>query len=590
MRHALLSAWRLALSNTLLKELEELEACYPAGGPVQAAPAAAAMQDDGGSCHLVSLASQNLPAGNSFELWLQGHQAKWELPELTAEAKPANNRSSGRQQGSGSGRQLAGAKRALGSRPVCYTSAGPAAVASTEHGCSLIDMHLAQEESDSKRACGGAPMPPCQASYGQLMQDAQRAMQPWTLHLMPKWHEQTGWQGSADSCMKAQMQHQRARTLQPQSLPASPRLQPPAAPSLQQLPLDSEDEVSMLLNSWEREHWQEAQHQQDTWQHPGHMCSSSEELEAHVSRWAAQHNTGSTMLGLQQDQVQSRSPKLWEPMPTNVQSSVQDADRVQNERTGDSADHGAASSNDWSLLDGTMAAAAPRLPWRRRAQSAPPQPSRQRKHVVTAKSGGCAAGMLAERALFRQAEVQKAAHDNPSQPAASLQPQPYEQPGAGLFSFLQADTGLDTLLASWRHPGGRSYARSRMKAGGAAPADGVLSLTSLASAAFAQLKPSALMRSDLAAGRALQQVQCKFIPVMCGSLLALVDQHAAGGLHQMHLQCSAPCNPPSLVPCMPPSLQMSGYSWSCCVTTCWGRVGSPGRCTARFCGHHCLWA
>lgn len=58
--------------------------------------------------------------------------------------------------------------------------------------------------------------------------------------------------------------------------------------------------------------------------------------------------------------------------------------------------------------------------------------------------------------------------------------------------------------------------------------ESILSLDDLASGVFARLCPSKLNRADIKAARALHQVDSKFVPVVCGSMLAMIDQHAAG--------------------------------------------------------------
>ena len=58
--------------------------------------------------------------------------------------------------------------------------------------------------------------------------------------------------------------------------------------------------------------------------------------------------------------------------------------------------------------------------------------------------------------------------------------------------------------------------------------EAVLTLGSLEQAVFAQLKADGLSREQLQSARALAQVDSKFVPVVCGSLVVVVDQHAAG--------------------------------------------------------------
>lgn len=109
------------------------------------------------------------------------------------------------------------------------------------------------------------------------------------------------------------------------------------------------------------------------------------------------------------------------------------------------------------------------------------------------------------------------------QPSVAMPPT--VQPAA-VPDFLRPDAGLDELLAARRRPGAPAQP-SRPCAGGSGP-EGILSLNALSAVAFARLKPAALSREQLGNAHALQQVDHKFVPIVCGSLMALVDQHAAG--------------------------------------------------------------
>ncbi|KAI3426507.1 hypothetical protein D9Q98_008872 [Chlorella vulgaris] len=92
-------------------------------------------------------------------------------------------------------------------------------------------------------------------------------------------------------------------------------------------------------------------------------------------------------------------------------------------------------------------------------------------------------------------------------------------------SLLPGDHVLLELSAA--AAGSDLPADSGRQAGTSPAAESVLSLEAVSLAAFAELKPATLMRQHLAAGRVLQQVDCKFLAVASGSLLLLVDQHAA---------------------------------------------------------------
>ena len=76
--------------------------------------------------------------------------------------------------------------------------------------------------------------------------------------------------------------------------------------------------------------------------------------------------------------------------------------------------------------------------------------------------------------------------------------------------------------SSWQQAGGFAVCMS-------APATPrIPSVSSIGDAGFLRVRPSALTREQLRAARTLPQVDNKYVPVVCGSLLALVDQHAAG--------------------------------------------------------------
>ena len=112
-------------------------------------------------------------------------------------------------------------------------------------------------------------------------------------------------------------------------------------------------------------------------------------------------------------------------------------------------------------------------------------------------------------------------------------------------SFLQPAAGLDVLLSSWRNPVMQSAA---------AVGEDVVSLEALTSSCFAQLKPPALSRPELQGAVALQQLDKKFIPLVTGSLVALVDQHAAGAEEHFaaraHRYLSFTCGPLGLLSCL----------------------------------------
>jgi hypothetical protein len=107
-------------------------------------------------------------------------------------------------------------------------------------------------------------------------------------------------------------------------------------------------------------------------------------------------------------------------------------------------------------------------------------------------------------------------------------PASQQQQSAALPSFLQpsAAVGPGSLLSSWK-AGSASPAMDPLRPQADKEGD-VLQLEVVERAVFAQLKPEGLRRPQLQQARALCQVDAKFIPIVCGQTLTLVDQHAAG--------------------------------------------------------------
>ena len=183
---------------------------------------------------------------------------------------------------------------------------------------------------------------------------------------------------------------------------------------------------------------------------------------------------------------------------------------------------------------------------------------------------------------------------------------------AAVPDFLRSDAGLDELLAAWHRPGAPAQpSRPGAGIGGSGP-EGILSLDALSAAAFARLKPATLSREQLEKAQALQQVDHKFVPIVCGSVLALVDQHAAGeqagravGAVEVGLQLmqESGCGyvaesvafDSRMIACPAPNTlhvfraQMSGCSWSGCVTCCWAPTASRGQRAAMRCARRCPW-
>lgn len=126
----------------------------------------------------------------------------------------------------------------------------------------------------------------------------------------------------------------------------------------------------------------------------------------------------------------------------------------------------------------------------------------------------------------------------------------YEGPSAGLQQ--ERSNSRLTCWSSWN---------MQHQSGMGRDAEGILALDGLAADVFARLTPSILDRADLTGARALHQVGFKFVPIICGTVLAIVDQHAAG-----ETRTSSPC--PGYFVIHPQiclrSVQMSACNWSDC--------------------------
>ena len=127
--------------------------------------------------------------------------------------------------------------------------------------------------------------------------------------------------------------------------------------------------------------------------------------------------------------------------------------------------------------------------------------------------------------------------------------------GSGLYSLgpsapspPSAPSGLDLILSNWKNPA--------MMPAASGAAHAIATLDAVSSAMFVKLRPEVLAREDLQSARSLQQIDTKFIPIVCSTgVLALVDQHAADErvqLERLKFQIVAPTGGPANGTC--PSL------------------------------------
>lgn len=473
-QHTLLATWRLALPNRLLKELEALE---QGGQPGSPAPSAAPGP-------LTAGGSAQHP-GNSFQQWLEG-QAEAALPtswgsrgrsggpvQRASAPVPllaAANSDSRGQRASGGGRLLPGAKHALVSRLVRYNSATAAPA--------------------QRSWAAGAPGSGTSTAHIGIHYAAQQLGDMQAYETRP-WHP-----GGPASCggqvlasLVPWQQQANQQQQQQQWLPDAAAGTPPWDLTG---PLDGGRRSG---NDWALQDPQPVNPLQD-------------------ARWAQPSREGEAGLCA----LSYRPPQH------------QASGRSEGRQT-----YSVLTAEEQALLR-SAAAAGPGQAGRQRAQSAPPHARLRRRVPPIRQPRFTAAPALV--AVSGEGSGATAAAAIPSAPACAAvqQEAPLRAAGRPVPSFLHPGAGgLGELLGPWRRPG-RKAAAARPSAVAAAPALGgagfagpsILTLEALSAAVFAQLKPASLSRQQLGAARALCQVDSKFVPIMHGSLLALVDQHAAG--------------------------------------------------------------
>ena len=542
-RRALLDAWRLVLSDSLLKQLEHLE--RQEGGDAAAGARLAA--GAGGSAEQgPQPQQQKQQLGSSFQQWLlqqqaelalaglplpassggrvSGHQQAGPLSGPAAASAPAAAGSGCRQRAGGSGWQLAGAKHKLASRLVRYNGATAVALAEpfaaaegVPTGRPLVNSgsgNLAIASAASDGAAGSKRMRAGERTFATQKEQPQQL-------------QEQAWQASTGACGAQVLA--RLHPLQRQLEKEPVQQQGRQLGQLQQQHLmqprremSSDDAVDALISSWQ----------------PLQQLLPRQQATAGSRRWGAAARVTTALTAEEQQLLNgAAAPASRRRLQQRTQSAP--PHRRQHKRTVrvwqalPSSRHGAVGKEP--LPDGAACRAAaaagdvqPRLlPTQLLQQlaTAAGQPD-SRASPPAVKHGSAA--LAAPEVAGSAASVTGA-----GQPAAlpAVLPAP-EQP---LPDFLRPDAGLDMLLASWRRPAGSQLAAAAVNGSQAAASGGgsgggsILTLEALAASVFAQLKPAALTRQQLAAGRALQQVDSKFIPVVAGSLLVLVDQHAAGG-------------------------------------------------------------
>lgn len=161
-----------------------------------------------------------------------------------------------------------------------------------------------------------------------------------------------------------------------------------------------------------------------------------------------------------------------------------------------------------------------RPPWR--------QPRRKPGVTVAAAAAAATAMQQSSGAAEHAQHDSRVAATSPCNDGGSDAGQVAPQEQGSRNGVLAASGSSSAHLASFSarpDPGGPAEAAVRLENSSSCA---ILTLEALAAASFVQLAPGTLSREQLAAGRALRQVDRKFIPLQAGSLLALVDQHAAG--------------------------------------------------------------
>jgi hypothetical protein len=562
LRHTLLAAWQPVLSNSLLTQLELLE-----GSPGGMQPLAELAQ---------GTALHSEPAQDSFEVWLEeqrketavaelvmtsGWSARGDKQHYNRDVQSTDEPATGREGGSasagqrhGSRQQLAGAKRALTSQLVRY-SGSKAAAADDQNslpGGEFAGAHLEQlaTEQCGKRARAHASAPARHISSPacgmQQQGNGANASSAWVLA------GQSPRQGQQLGLSQHEARPGGQSSAHPVLLQSPPPLLWQQRGSVPQQVLPPGPHADALVGSWGVP--QQSQHmlQQLKLEQP---WRSGDEM----SDWRTSEDGKDTV----EDLLGS-----WRPLrfACSEQQGWQDSGWAEagtfmlQDPVSQTVAHPSLLPGDHVLLERSAAAAGSCLR-QHRPQSAPPW-IRQDRPIRGGERPSLAARSVGQHATLAPTPL----------PPTSISPA--EQPHTDKHSGLEHERrsgwprpeGQESMagtlqdaalpepaqqhqqrqgqqqgrhLSSWGAPGSDLPADSGRQAGTSPAAESVLSLEAVSLAAFAELKPATLMRQHLAAGRVLQQVDCKFLAVASGSLLLLVDQHAAG--KAVPLQCLACC-------------------------------------------------
>jgi hypothetical protein len=122
---------------------------------------------------------------------------------------------------------------------------------------------------------------------------------------------------------------------------------------------------------------------------------------------------------------------------------------------------------------------------------------------------------LPAAAPFKQADPPRAPGRQGGLPAKA--PARGSGPAALASAAPEGRQSIDGLLAGWANPSLRP-----------APVEHVLQLRDVQLLATSLIAPRELTGLQLQSARALRQLDAKFVPIVCGHVVAVVDQHAAG--------------------------------------------------------------
>lgn len=572
-RQALLRAWRPALSNSLLAELERLEGGAASAGVLQqaaaepAAPAGGVASGRGASGVQRARGSGRQLAGSKQSLAsrLVRYNAVAALPLGSGQGRSSGPASSGAppamQQLYGEPPSKRSCPPALASRPVLYPPRAQVQLAPEPDEAWLASLHLRSQTRPQQQ-------PGQQQQWPHLPQPLQQHQQPEPQQWQPPWavanlglenwphqpeqqqQQQQSW--LSDACGVGWGAH-------------APSLQPHSQAS-QQPAVGSEEEVRQLIDGWGADGQRQRQPREERQQEGGPLqpgswnrlpLGSSEEVEALLGSWQPLRagSWGEPQQGWRADEPDD----AWAAGPTSeLRETVAGADLLGGTSRGSvcaplketqQQQHTAAaallSREELALVQ--CAAAAGRHGSLRRPRSAPPHLAQLERAAASRpvwQAGAAAAAapcevqqrdepqILPDGGASRAAEPRPApsaldcssgrAEPQPALPRAEPEPVP---------DFLQpADGGVDQLLAPvWRRPAGSRPAAPAGFNSGSSGSGGVLALETLSAAALGALKPSVPRRQHLEAARVLAQIDRKFVAAVSGSLLLLVDQHAAGG-------------------------------------------------------------